>query len=111
MLPIGLSLALFVLQFEIVEISLRAYFERSTALSSVWAPFYEYRHFVFSFIIVFPVALLLITWPRCSRHIDNLRASTQTHHRLPRLVVQLVACASFMLVTYFLSVRPEILTG
>lgn len=94
-----------------MEISLRGYFDRRTAFSSVWAPFYNYRHFFFSFIIVFPVALLLIIWPRCSRHIVHLRAATATYVRLPRLAVQLVAYTGFALLTYTLSVRPEAFSG
>lgn len=101
----------FLVQFELVEIWLRGHFVTSSALVSVWAPLFEYRHFFFSFIVVFPAALLLLIWPRCREHLTRLREVASVHHWGPLLAVQLAAFGSFSLLTYYLSVQPQLFSG
>lgn len=104
---IGLLCALFVLQFEAVEMALRAYYDRSSGQASIWAPFFDYRHFFFSFCIVFPVVFLLLSWPRRKHHLDRLKAATVAYNWLPRLAIQLLAYFCFAFVTFAVSVYPE----
>ena len=88
----------FAIQFEVIEVSLRAHFVRRTAMTSVWAPFFELRHFFFSFIIVFPAALLLMTWPRARQHLRRFENAAAAHLRLPRFAAHsataYIACRS-----------------
>jgi exosortase E/protease (VPEID-CTERM system) len=108
---IGLLGALFVLQFELVEMSLRAYFDLKSGRASIWAPFFDYRHVFFGFCIVFPVLFTLLVWPRGRRHVSQLETATHAYNWLPRLAAQLLAYFCFALLTFILSVHPEALSG
>ncbi|NQX88714.1 MAG: exosortase E/protease, VPEID-CTERM system [Halioglobus sp.] len=101
----------FAIQFEVIEVSLRAHFVRRTAMTSVWAPFFELRHFFFSFIIVFPAALLLMTWPRARQHLRRFENAAAAHLRLPRFALQLIVYTCFAFLTYMLSVHPQVFSG
>ena len=103
--------ALFLGEFELVEVWLRNHFVKSTALASVWAPLFDYRHFFFSFIVIFPAALLLLIWPRFRLHLSELRKVISRHSWGAYLVAQLIIFACFLLLTYFLSIKAEIFAG
>jgi exosortase E/protease (VPEID-CTERM system) len=103
--------ALFALQIEAVEIGMRRYFDASNMPDSVWMPFYDYRHHVFSFVVVFPSALFLIIWPRCRHYYRQFISATTDHHWLPWLVPQLITYGLFALLTYQLSVHPDYFAG
>ena len=108
---IALLLGLFFAQFELIEIGMRSFYDKSSALASIWAPFFDYRHFFFSFIVVFPAALLMITLPRCRNHLTRLREATENHAWIPYLALQLTAYGVLLLLTYHISVNPEVFDG
>ncbi len=91
---IGLLCVLFVVQFEAVEMALRAYYDPRSGRASIWAPLYDYRHIFFSFCIVFPVALVLFVWPRGKRYLEQLKA-------LGRLSLSISPLFSFLSIQIF----------
>lgn len=99
---------IFVLQFELVEIALRAHFSASNIDGSVWAPFFGLRHYFFSFIIIFPAALALLLWPNREPLWRDLLAASNAHHWLKPLVVQIVCFTCFAGLTYLLSVSLDL---
>ncbi len=106
-----LLIAIFFLQFEALEIGLRDYYTPDVARSSVWAPLYEFRQYVFSFLVVFPVALLLITWPRLRAHYGQLSRATISHSWGGIFIMQLALYTCFAWTTYHLSMEPDKYAG
>lgn len=104
---VALCLLLFVLEVEIVEISMRNYYDLASLRSSVWAPVVGKQLYFFNFVVAFPAILLLLLWPRLSRYVAQFLALSLHHSRLLPLVLQLLAFSAFAALTYVLSVAPE----
>ncbi len=107
LIPIVLCVLLFILEVEIVEITLRNYYDLSSLRSSVWAPVVGKQLYFFNFVVAFPAILLLLLWPRLRDHAAQFRGLSMGHSRMRPLALQLVAYAAFATLTYVLSVAPE----
>jgi len=105
---ISLLLLLFILQFEIVEISLREYFHAGNIKQSIWASV-PGRRYIFSFLFVVLAAFMVISRLRLARHADEFIQSVKSHPWLRHFLFQLAGFAGFAFLTWLLSTRyPEI---
>ncbi len=102
-----LCVLLFIVEVEIIEITLRNYYDMSSLRSSVWAPIVGKQLYFFNFVVAFPAILLLLLWPRLRDHAAQFRSLSIGHSRMRPLALQLVAYAAFATLTYLLSVAPE----
>ncbi len=105
---IGILLLLFILQIEIVEISLRKYFHQGNLHDSVWSPIVGSQRYIFSFIFVFLAAFLVIARVRLVEHAREFLLSARQYRWSWQLFFQLISYIGFAFLTWLLSTRyPE----
>ena len=99
----GALLLLFLLQFEVLEIALRSYYDSANVRQSVWAPILGYQRFVFSFLFVFLAAFFLAAWPRLRKMGTRFVEASGPHTWVGFSAAQVMAYGGFVLLTYQLS--------
>ena len=70
---------LFVLQFEILEVALRGYYDETNLRQSVWMPIQGGSSYFFSFLPIFLVVFLLVTNTRTKSHAKRFIESASPH--------------------------------
>ncbi len=97
----------FLCQFELLEVTLRAYYDGPERLQSVWAPIVGSQRFIFSFFFVFLAAFLVVAAPRLKSLFFELLNAAESHGWRSRLLAQCAAYTGFVGTTYLLSVRYQ----
>ncbi len=100
---IALLLLLFIFQIEIIEISLRYYFNNENIQQSVWSPVIGSQRYVFSFLFVFLAAFLVISWTRLRLHSRELLQFARDYSWQRLLLFQLFCYFGFATTTWLLS--------
>lgn len=100
----GLCL-LFLLQFELLEVTLRAFYNKDNLPLSVWAPVIGAQRYVFSFGFVFLAAFGMLAYRRLQDHFDQLIEAATGYRWQRNLALQVLACSGFVAATAYLSLR------
>lgn len=108
---IALLLVALIVQFELVEVSLRGYFTPDSLAQSVWSPIAGKQLYFANFLVSFPAILLLVVWPRLRLHGANFLAAARDHSWLAPAAMQILLFILFYSLTMNLSVRPEVFGG
>ena len=96
-------LLLFLLQFEVLEIALRRYYDSTNLPQSVWAPILGSQRDIFSFLFVFLAAFLVAASTRLRQHGARFVELAEPHAWVRVTAMQVLAYGGFVFLTWLLS--------
>ena len=100
---LSLLVLFFILQIEVIEISLRSYFNSENIKQSIWAPIMGSQRYIFSFLFVFLAAFFVASGSRLKCHLKMLQQSTNTYSWSGFLIIQILVYSGFAFLTWILS--------
>jgi exosortase E/protease (VPEID-CTERM system) len=102
---LSLLILLFFVQIEIIEISLRRYFDSENLQQSIWAPIHGSQRYIFSFLFVFFAAFLVACGSRLKQQYKMLQQCASHHAWGKFLAIQIISYTGFAFLTWQLSTR------